>query len=648
VPTTFSSARLTVAGLALTLLAATAWSRTPATPTPAHLSALNEQAQTLEDINAVKKLQRAYGDYLDRGFWGQAADLFADNATLEWGEDGVQAGKARIRDYLVRQGGGRPGPGLPYGQYNHHLQLQPVIHIDKDGHTAHGRWRELALTGHYKVSAEWGAGIYENSYSKENGVWKIQSLHFYPTFVAPYAGGWAKLSASPKAKYPTFPSIFVPPFHYEAVQSVSSPAVTGNTEADRLAILRSREEIENLQSAYGYYTDKGLWSKASQLFAPNGTYEYGQHGVYVGVAHIRAALALTAPEGLSPGILNDYMMLQPIIDVAPDNKTAKARWRSDVMLSKDGRGQWGEGTYENTYVNLRGAWKIQSIHFYPTVFFDYDLGWAKGPVAMDGPSTVLPPDRPPTERYQSFPSAYLPPYHYSHPVMDARPPSDPPPSNDPAVNELRRRVTLLEDKAAVERLQRAYGYYVDKLQWAKVADLFASDATLEIGGRGVFVGKAHVLAYLQGLGETGPQTGLVMNHQQLQGIVDVAADGTSAAGRWTAFIMAGKAPDANWGDATYENRYVKEGGVWKIKALHAPFQMYSPVTEGWGRNALPNTRPDSWDPPPDLPSTVTYNSYPSFYVEPYHYANPVTGERMPALNPAAGGVAEMTSVRAGK
>jgi hypothetical protein len=49
-----------------------------------------------------------------------------------------------------------------------------------------------------------------------------------------------------------------------------------------------------------------------------------------------------------------------------------------------------------------------------------------------------------------------------------------------------------------------------------------------------------------------------------------------------------------------------------------------------------------------LPSTVTYNTYPSFYVEPYHYANPVTGERMPALNPAAGGVADMTAAHAGK
>ena len=33
--------------------------------------------------------------------------------------------------------------------------------------------------------------------------------------------------------------------------------------------------------------------------------------------------------------------------------------------------------------------------------------------------------------------------------------------------------------------------------------------------------------------------------------------------------------------------------------------------------------------PPDRPPSVTYAAFPSFYVPPLHYANPVTG-RMPA------------------
>jgi hypothetical protein len=67
------------------------------------------------------------------------------------------------------------------------------------------------------------------------------------------------------------------------------------------------------------------------------------------------------------------------------------------------------------------------------------------------------------------------------------------------------------------------------------------------------------------------------------------------------------------------------------------------VRELGGREfaATPNTRPDSFPPPPDLPPTVIYLTYPSYFVEPYHYPNPVTGRPMPLPSPVAGGVAPM-------
>ena len=118
--------------------------------------------------------------------------------------------------------------------------------------------------------------------------------------------------------------------------------------------------------------------------------------MYVGRAHILKALpALFGPEGLVKGQLNNYMMLQPIIDVAPDNRTAKARWRSDIEVAVNGKGEWGEGEYENEYVNEHGVWKISKLHFYITVMADYDKGWREAPIPMDGASTQVPPDRPP-------------------------------------------------------------------------------------------------------------------------------------------------------------------------------------------------------------------------------------------------------------
>ena len=54
------------------------------------------------------------------------------------------------------------------------------------------------------------------------------------------------------------------------------------------------------------------------------------------------------------------------------------------------------------------------------------------------------------------------------------------------------KLQRLGDESAIENLQRIYGFYVDKQLWKEVADLFADGGTLELGGQGVFAGKARV------------------------------------------------------------------------------------------------------------------------------------------------------------
>ncbi|MGB7216540.1 MAG: nuclear transport factor 2 family protein [Gammaproteobacteria bacterium] len=641
---------------------------------------LEAETQRLEDIIAIHRLQRAYGYYIDKGYWNEAADLFADDATFEVGVDGVYRGRERIRQAIIRYGKGRDGtgPGLPFGQFNHHMQLQPVVTIAEDGKTARARWRQLALLGEYKVSAHWGDAVIESRYVKEGGIWKIASMRVYTNFVAPYEGGWASLEpvrgdwrsdvakafppdAPPTEVYRPFPDVFVPPFHYEP-QSRPLPAAlneaqapgdgplgaledAANKIAHRLAILASEREIENLQAKYGYYIDKGLWDEAASLFAEDGTYEFGQSGVYVGRQRVRQALELMGPKGLERGQLNNYPMLQPIITVSPDLRTAKARWRSDVQLSRGGKGRWGAGVYENEYVNENGVWRISKLHYYVVMWADYDKGWVEGPLPVEGPSKTLPPDRPPTMVYESLPKAIFVPYHYEHPVRHGKPilPIDVPRGGGGELDEIAERLAdvsaralRLADQSAVEKLQRTYGYYVDQAQWHDVADLFAVDGSLEIGGRGVFLGRERAREYLlTAFGEPGRRDGLLIDHQQFQGIVTIHPDGRTAEGRWTAFVMGA----GGWGDCYYENDYVKVNGVWMIKALHGPFNMYSSYAVGWVDNTTPNTRPESFGVPPDLPPSVVYLTFPNYYVEPFHYPNPVTGRVAPPPDPAAGGVA---------
>jgi hypothetical protein len=619
------------------------------------ITALEARADRIKDSNDIKRLQRAYGFYLDKAQWDQMADLFAANASVEYANEGVYVGQDHIRAYLKKLGGDHNG--LVEGQLNNHLILQPVVHVAPDGNTAKGRWRALIQTGQYKKSASWGEGTYENEYVKEGGVWKISKLHWYVSFVAPYEGGWAKVKPvdafvgevakamkpdqPPSVDYKPYPAAFVPPYHYEnpvsgtaAAASEAAAAPAGDLAAWNLEVARveAHDAVENLQASYGYYVDKNQWDDIAALFTDDATYEIGQRGVYKGKDHIRKALDLLGPAGAQPGLLNNEMQLQPIIHVSADGQSAKARWRTLEMKAVHGKsGAWGEGVYENEYRLDQGKWKISKLHYYLTFRADYDKGWSKGTLLIEQPDKSLPADAPPTEVFGVLPEVYLPPYHYANPGShpEPRPDLGTPPAD---LASLATKVSLLNDEIEVQNLQRAYGYYVDKSMWDDVAELFADDGTLEIGGRGVFVGKKRVNEYMHYLAKPGPQRGWLFDHSQWQPITHVADDGKSAKQRLRAFVMGGTQGSgeavpafAVWGECTYENEYVKVNGAWKIAKLYGFFNMYSPYTEGWGKVGMPNTKPEK-KLPPDRPPTVVYQTYPALQMVPYHYANPVTGK----------------------
>lgn len=195
--------------------------------TIAEIEALTQRVERLEGIRAIKNLQRAFGFYVDRGLWKEAAALFSDNGTIEIGLDGVYVGPERIEEYLRRLHGGQEG--LIYGQLNEWVTLQPAIAMAEDAQSATARWRDLGMLGQYGEHAEWRDGIYENAYVRQDGVWKIARLHLFVNFVAPYADGWARLGPGEglmrsqtsidfppdygsSVEYQPFPSVFVPPF----------------------------------------------------------------------------------------------------------------------------------------------------------------------------------------------------------------------------------------------------------------------------------------------------------------------------------------------------------------------------------------------------------------------------------------------------
>ena len=448
------------AALTLCLLAASGVLAQTDAALDARLDALEAQVVAAEDVAAIKRLQRTYGYYVDKGMWEDVADLYTEDAVANY-PAGTYVGHDSIRRHLyMNVGGGQVGEnGLVDNRLYNHMNIQPVVHLDPGGQTAKGRWRAFAMFGTFGGGATWAEGIYEMTYRKVGGVWKISNLDYHSGFGASYATGWvppepAASGEAPRGPRnlphpadrprnetcPGFPAACVGPFHYtnpgvtdagHVWTTVTLPPRTGRALAarDRAADLSARaqrladeQDVENLQKIYGYYYDRRMWDEVAALFADDGTIEMGQRGVYVGKARVRAFLNLLGPVGLEDGDLFDHVQLQVVVSVAADGRTAKARSRELNMTGVfESHGEWSEGVYENTFVKDNGVWKIKSLVYFPTFVTDYDKGWASDAKPVPTASTELPPDRPPTSVYAIYPKAHIPPFHYDNPATAVAP-----------------------------------------------------------------------------------------------------------------------------------------------------------------------------------------------------------------------------------
>jgi hypothetical protein len=657
-----------LAGCANTETATPSNART--TPAPAleqRLADLEARAGRIEDINAIKRLQRAYGYYLDEGRWDDAADLFADDASLEMGFDGIYRGRARIRDYFRALGEGKQG--LKPGQLNEQLQLMPVVTLLPGGRQARGTWRAVILAGQLGRDAYWAEGPYENLYVKQDGVWKIAGLHWFQTLWVPYEGGWAKNGdvnagrlvgdrlkpdAPPSRQYKTWPGAFTPPFHfrgqYPGLSPLAPATITGRSTlaelsrreaslASRARRLADQDTVENLQRIYGFYIDKGLWSEAASLFTDDAQFEIQGRGVFRGRERILAYMRAVGPEGLQSGRLYDHMQLQPLTHVSADGKSARGRWHLFAQLAQQGQfHEWETGVYENEYRNEGGIWKISRLHLYPTVVTPYEAGWGKVSLPASRFEPGLKPDAPSTQS-STYDRAFTPPFHYAHPVRGAR--FTPAPVQgraalderqlSAALDDLEHQLGSTEDRASIENLQTAYGYYLATLLWDDLAALFAEDGTIEIALRGVYAGRPAVRRNLNLYGQAGLDDGVLHNHMQYQMVIDVAPDGHNAKLRSRALSMMGNyGKSSMWMGGIYENEFVKIDGRWMFHKDQQINTYFAPYETGWkdlAQRAPPGITASN---PPDRPPSFPFDLYPKNFMPPFHYVNPVTGRPYPS------------------
>lgn len=383
------------------------------------LGDLTARLQQMEDEVAVLNLQNTYGYYLERKMWDDVADLF--------GGSGPQMRK----DLEARFG----APRLKTGELWEHVNFGTVVTIARNGRSANARSVELRQLGQLNEYQRWELGTYENEFVKENGVWRFKAVHYSPRLIANYEDGWAKTKP-----LPNFPA-----FHYKNLgKPFASPAAVAAKPMETLERMLAQaigyDATENQMSAYGYYLDESAWDSLVESCATNCVFELSDVGIYLGKDRARRALKLRYPNnGRGPNSYTIHQLLQPVIHVSEDGKTAYARTRLFQMggSASGASGAWIGGTYENQAFFENGEWKFGVKDLQHQFSATYRNGWAKivpratnlkaAPKAdakAKAPTglAAFPPDRPQRTRQYPFPEIMEPAFHYKNPVSGRVPP----------------------------------------------------------------------------------------------------------------------------------------------------------------------------------------------------------------------------------
>jgi hypothetical protein len=205
-------------------------------------------------------------------------------------------------------------------------------------------------------------------------------------------------------------------------------------------------------------------------------------------------------------------------------------------------------------------------------------------------------------------------------------------SQESQIKALENQVRVLRDIEDIEKLQKAYGYYLEHWMVEEVVDCFSDRPDVALYWlEGTWLGKEGVRRYFTKVENPDPRT--LHQMMQLCGVIDVDPNGHKAKGRWYGFgawfVPRSNGIDRSIASGIYESEYVKENGIWKILSFK------------WLTPYLVKISEDSWGAPeqfaaniplassikgePDIPLNQSDMRYLSGYVFPFHYKHPVTG-----------------------
>jgi hypothetical protein len=138
--------------------------------------------------------------------------------------------------------------------------------------------------------------------------------------------------------------------------------------------------------------------------------------------------------------------------------------------------------------------------------------------------------------------------------------------------DLERRILVLENIEAIKKLKARYWYCVDTKQWEILAECYTDDAVFESPFLGKMEGSNFIVKVLK-----RAMKNIKTAHQGHNPEIEIV-DETNARGRW-ALNDRVEMPDNRFlkGYGYYEDDYIKENGIWRIKksVLIYTFQEHS-------------------------------------------------------------------------
>jgi hypothetical protein len=380
-------------------------------------------------------------------------------------------------------------------------------------------------------------------------------------------------------------------------------------DVDRAESLRA---VKTLQRTYAQYAQYGLWNEMGSLFAADGVFEDGTQTLK-GPPSIAAYLTHrfgNGHQGLAAGAVETQLTAAPVVNLSIDGNSAKGRWDA-MTLRSDASGQASieGGILENEYVRENGVWKFATLHFYPLYAGPYETGWTN----VDGKDLPIIP------------------YHYDGDTAGVPIPSPVgvPGEAKTSLAALESRVRVLNDEDQVRNLQAAYNYYVDRKMWDDVSDLFAGDAVLEIGGIGVYDGPKGARKAMERMGPAGLTQGQLNDHLVFDDVAQILPGATEARirGYELGLVGDGDKGEAHWEVNVFDNRFVKEGEIWKVREMRLFPLLRSEYHAGWGKSRLQEPVPTD-NLAPDHPVPTADRGSADAVIPAFHAVNPVTRRKV--------------------